>query len=50
MSIPNIITGLMLAVIYGLMGPFVRRWPETLSAYSMMQRYDKGAKCNKGKK
>ena len=36
MSVPNIVTGLMMAVIYGLMGPFVRRWPETLSAYSMM--------------
>lgn len=106
MFIPNIVTGLLMAVIYGLMGSFVRRRPETLSAYSMMtpqrraqvdlqgagrfaermlyvaaavsvvmaflpvhilvvvlppaavlvvgsimmQRYDKGAKCNKGKK
>ena len=36
MFIPNIVTGLLMAVIYGLMGSFVRRWPETLSAYSMM--------------
>ena len=36
MSVPNIVAGLMMAVIYGLMGSFVRRRPETLSAYSMM--------------
>lgn len=25
-----------MAVIYGLLGPFVRRYPETMSAYSLM--------------
>ena len=27
---------MLMAVIYGLMGPFVRRWPETMSPYTMM--------------